>query len=430
MPRFNTQEQIVQKCAAETMQHIKEGLAPTEALAKVASNHNLNKHFTHTVSSVVNTTLSHIHFKTAADRSSDFDISNSTEAFKLATSMPAKKAAFENKTFNTVIDYNRYLYDAEFQSNKVKIASFELPKNKIAKASLLKTAAAEIHELRKQAAATRAATSLAETNAMAASHAVINAFKKNAHYRSPFHIFETQVYKDHGVDSKPLVDFIYKSANLKEDRGVDQPWAVFDKKPKEAALFDKFVKKSQAYKEALAEQESAEDLFKEATEIYAEAIKDVSLSEKSAGELPMDSVPDPEPEADASEETNTMDDVVNRAVDKQAESMFSAAGKNMEKFSPDYIQKRPNIDNLHRKMLFQDLMMTDPIISNHDPYKVMDVYEQVLRLAPRLADQKEVMRSQLRQALEGQGLDVFAANQMTDTEGKITKLRNPTPAQK
>lgn len=58
-----------------------------------------------------------------------------------------------------------------------------------------------------------------------------------------------------------------------------------------------------------------------------------------------------------------------------------------------------------RSLLLQELISTDPIISKFPTHHVVDAYQQMLRIAPELSSEREVVRAFLRQAGATQQID-------------------------
>jgi endonuclease III len=71
--------------------------------------------------------------------------------------------------------------------------------------------------------------------------------------------------------------------------------------------------------------------------------------------------------------------------------------------------------------MLQELIMTDPILSKQPPQKVVNAYQQFIRLAPQLSKEKEVVGSSLREMLMGQGLHTSDANQLVETNTNVMR---------
>ena len=77
------------------------------------------------------------------------------------------------------------------------------------------------------------------------------------------------------------------------------------------------------------------------------------------------------------------------------------------------------LDNLDRKLMLQELIGTDPILKGYEPKKIVDSYEQLLRIAPEMSLEKEVVRAHLRSAAASQALDSFTAGGLVDLNTKL-----------
>ena len=91
---------------------------------------------------------------------------------------------------------------------------------------------------------------------------------------------------------------------------------------------------------------------------------------------------------------------------------------------------KPNmtLDNMERKLLLQELMITDPILSKVNPAKVARAFEQLLRLSPEISKEKEVVRAELRAMVSSQALSKFDADLLSKTDMSMLKRRLATTA--
>jgi hypothetical protein len=89
---------------------------------------------------------------------------------------------------------------------------------------------------------------------------------------------------------------------------------------------------------------------------------------------------------------------------------------------------KPNLtlDNMERKLLLQELMMTDPILSRIPPARVARAFEQILRLSPEISKEKEVVRAELRAMVSTQALSKYDAEMMTKLDTGMLKRRVAT----
>ena len=89
---------------------------------------------------------------------------------------------------------------------------------------------------------------------------------------------------------------------------------------------------------------------------------------------------------------------------------------------------KPNLtlENMERKLLLQELMMTDSILSKVNPVKVARAFEQLMRLSPEISKEKEVVRAELRAMVASQALSKYDAELMTKLDSGMLKRRVAT----
>jgi len=88
--------------------------------------------------------------------------------------------------------------------------------------------------------------------------------------------------------------------------------------------------------------------------------------------------------------------------------------------------------NMHREMVLTDLINNDPYLSEEDPSTIAGYYSHFAELSPELANNKEVVRSVLRQAVHngGGGYSPFDAGSFMDAEKTLREIRGTLPAKK
>jgi hypothetical protein len=85
------------------------------------------------------------------------------------------------------------------------------------------------------------------------------------------------------------------------------------------------------------------------------------------------------------------------------------------------IFKNTSSDNRERVAMLQDLIMTDPILKKQDPRKIINCYQQLLRLGPHIAKEKEVVRGMLKAMTAADSLGPMEANQWLETNSNYLK---------
>lgn len=79
--------------------------------------------------------------------------------------------------------------------------------------------------------------------------------------------------------------------------------------------------------------------------------------------------------------------------------------------------------NLHRKFMLEDLMTTDPVLKGVDPDAVISTYDSIVKLAPEVSLNKEVVRSVLRSATNAAAVSPFDAKALVDLDKAIQEQR-------
>ena len=77
-----------------------------------------------------------------------------------------------------------------------------------------------------------------------------------------------------------------------------------------------------------------------------------------------------------------------------------------------------------RESLLQELLITDPILSEEDPDTIIDIYNTIKTMSPRLAEDKNVMRVALRSAIQHEGIAPQEIKQFLEAEHDMQKVRN------
>jgi hypothetical protein len=470
---------LIKTALSDAVQKVNEGVTPTEALKKVAQDLDLNPNYIQRTGEALNVALHYKHFKTASDRSTEFEIADIPKAISDVFSFNEKTSAeyvaeqFSVSDANeTIFNYNRMLSHPGYKRAFLEIAnaaeteeyfptSFNTVYEKSANYIQRLTKAAEEAEVQKTAA---------ELELNSVFSTLAQEFRKDAAARVTFEEFESQVFSKHGSAALPYLDLLHKSACPAEERGVhDQAYMMFDQS-KQAALFDDLMKAAadfiESEKQAVQIKEDLDfesSYLKEAVSMLG---KTAAKKEESSHEKAETAKEEAEEHAEGEEEEEedpvmqelkkkvsdpehtvaekyTEDPVVKKAMEKEAfgglggfgglgkfigelvHSPVNEAFSHGFKTSPTAKVKPPNLtlENMERKLLLQELMLTDPILSKVSPAKVARAYEQILRLSPEISKEKEVVRAELRAMVATQALSKFDADLLAKTDMGMLKRR-------
>lgn len=423
--------------------------SPEEAVTKVAKEFDLNPGFIEQVSRGLNTAMTYNHFKNAEDKAANFPVVDAEKVANEIFSAPVKTKQKQASEYFGVEDYasapinfNKILNNPSFQSGYAKMGSNKEDKaNDLTERGLFEKAAIELRDLEKQANdfATQKRSSQLQIDAKC--EKLIHHFKKNAAYRIPFEEFESQVFAQRGEEAIPYLDLIYKAADLKETRGVhDNSYWTFELS-KEAESFNNLFDELNKYAEISLFEKEATDLFNDTKQKFDSINKLVGgySFKKEAAEVKkklINKATEKLPEKVSEAELNYLE-----ALTLTVKELSNLEKQSLEKksFSPLDILfekikevnkskggggfKNKTLDNIERTAVIQELLMTDPILKKESPHKVISAFEAILRIAPQISREKELVRALLRQIVSQQAIGPFEANQLTETDINMMKQK-------
>jgi hypothetical protein len=472
---------LIKTALSEAVQQVNAGVSPTEALKKIAVDLDLNPNYMQRTGEALNVALHYKHFKTASDRSIDFEIADIPKAIEEVFSSNHKTAAEQTSEYFSSIDtnesvfnYNRILSNPVYKRAFIEISS--APEVHDSFETTLKTvyekSANYVQKLSKQAEDAEIHKTAAEIELNRTFSVLCDEFRKDAAYHTPFEEFESQVFSKHGSAATDYLDLIHKTACPSAERGIhDSGYIMFDP-CKEASLFDNLLvaaskvidteKTAQEAKENLAFESS---FLKECNSLLGKTAekKENTVHEKSessseeksehTGENPAEDEDEEDPvmlavKKKASDANFTItpkydkDPVLEELMQKEAflgsltnmmssliaEPVHAAFSHTFKSTPPPSAGIKANLtlDNMERRLLLQELMLTDPILSKVNPAKVARAFEQILRLSPEISKQKEVVRAELRAMVASQALSKYDAEMMTKLDVGMLKSRVAT----
>ena len=120
---------LIKTALDEAVQKVNAGITPTEALKKVAADFDLNPNYIQRTGEALNVALHYNHFKTAADRSVEFEIADIPRAIQESFTFNEKTAAetiaeqFSCSDANdTIFNYNRIISNPIYKQAFLEIA--------------------------------------------------------------------------------------------------------------------------------------------------------------------------------------------------------------------------------------------------------------------------------------------------------------------
>lgn len=447
---------LVKFAVHEIITKINSGSTPQEAAEKVASELQLNHHFIKRAAEAMNVALHHNHFKKHPEkRAEDFATIDAQKVVESMYTGPEKTASeFRSELFSSFQSpevspkFARYLEAGPHRAMFEKLANeTAVTKHSMSERGVYEKSANYIRDLKKTAENKKAEAIEAEYQITKGFCDILKKFAYDALYRSSWDEFESQVFSKHGEDASEYLDLLYKAANISEPRGKhDKNYTMFNQ-CKEAELFDRFfsnVEAARVVKQASAEADealkSADDYIKEAFAIRGcellnieKAAVDGTLLEQLERSLTAErqkiaSLPEEDPVMNAiktkkAEQLNKEAELAKAAID-YLDTAASAIGgdltSNKGQPSLSAMTNKPE-HNRERAFLLQELATTDPILSKMPTHKVVNAYEQLLRIAPEISSEKELTRAYLRHAATTQAVDPHQGQQLIEANTKLLK---------
>lgn len=462
---------IIKTALNEAVQKVNSGTSPSDALKKVAEEYDLNPNFIQRTGEALNVALNYRHFKTASDRSVDFQIADIPKVIQEVFSLNEKTSAEKiSENFSVadnnseVFNYNRILSNPLYKKAFLEINN--APEKNDSYPTTFRTvyekAANYIQKLEKEYEYILTEKIAAEHELNCAFSNLSDEFKKDAGYRTTFEEFESQVFSKHGEQAIPYIDLLHKTAAKYEERGVHDPHYMMYDQSKPATMFDSLM---DAAKTMIRVQKKADELEND-LKYEKDFMRECKIlmgkkSEEHSAKKEDEDSKNEENSKDSNESEKENDPVLEEVKKKENNPDYSvakvdenidhvkeaflaniASGVILNQKIPDLVSSgaseimsssfkkksfsgghNTTLDNLERKLLLQELMLTDSILSKAPPLRVAKAYEQLLRLSPEISKEKEIVRSNLRAMVATQSLGNFDADLLTKLETGLVKRK-------
>jgi hypothetical protein len=443
---------LVKFAVHDIVNQINDGMDPQAATEKVARELKLNPQFIKRASEAINVALHYNHFKKHAEaRADDFPI---VDAQKIADDIfgTQEKTAsqFRSELFSSfqaeeiTPKFARYLEDGPHKEAYAKLINEKaVTKFDMSERGVYEKAANYIRDLKKEAQDKRAEACEAEYQTNRSFCKILEKFARAEDYRTSFHEFESQAFAIHGEKAVPYLDLLYKTSQLKEARGKrDSSYKMFSP-CEEVNAFGAFLKNAEelaSVKEAATDAEHnfkfendyIQDTFqKRGCELFNKVAQiDSTIAERVEAELKkeaetIENIPVADPVLAAVKAKKTTEFKKKEASVKEAFSFIDSMMNAAKSEGKPSVAATSNseMDNRNRAFLLQELATTDPILSKQHPKKVVDSYQQMLRLAPEISNEKELVRAFLRQSTASQAIGPFEGQQLVEADTKLLKQR-------
>jgi hypothetical protein len=256
---------------------------------------------------------------------------------------------------------------------------------------------------------------------------LVHYFKKTARDRLPFAAVEQAARTYFGNAAPPLLDLVYSQAHLREKRAA--AGLTVQKSPLDL--------ESEPFSSIRACIQAAEDCVRARQALAACRTKEATVREEAFRPFVQASGPRPPGPQRGSDKAAADIVMFNTPIAATAGSMVSRLLENVPQTKKELLEdiwlelEDPTHRNELRKIRSHAMLtrfMTDPDdpISGYDPDKVLQAYNEISQVAPRVADNAALLRPVLHRRLAGL-MEPFEAKELADTERIMAQSRDITP---
>lgn len=446
-----TPDELVKVAVQDIVAGINEGLSPQESTIKVAKALGLNHNFIKRSAEAINVALHHKHFKANPDaKADDFPVVDSDKVAEEIYGTAEKTAAeYQSERFSsfqfpeTTPKFSRYLEEGPHKEAYAQIVgTTDITKFATSEKGVYEKSANYIRELKKLAFEKEAEALDSKYQIDRNFCTILKKFAYDSSTRSAWDMFETAVFSKYGSDSIEYLDLLYKASDLTEERGKHDTNIKLASECPELALYDNFLASVETHKVFSKEAEEAlENLnFEQAYVKEAFAQRGCELNKAAYSELDPTLLERIEASINSERikvaQVTSEDPVLAHIAEKQAAvltefdsriksavDLLGMATNRFEGIGKPSLSASSNTpeNNRSRALLLQELVATDPVISKFPTHQTVDAYQQMLRIAPELSQEKEVTRAFLRQAGASQAIDPFQAEQLIKANTSLFK---------
>jgi len=470
---------IIKYAVDHIVEEINSGTEPTAAVTKWAKELKLNQNFIKRACEVVNVALHYSHFKKNANaKEVDFPIADSDQAVR-AIFGTKEKTASELKSEWFPVSGN---VEEGINFNKLNSLAFKKAYDQIVDTTenyeyfplsalgVCEKSAAYFDRLEKKLDDLKSKQAGASYDINHNFSNLMQKFARDNNYRASFAEFENQAYGVHGERAKSYIDLLYKTSEIKEERGALEKKAEAGNAKPELYILNKLLKAASDFNELTKEIDETEREYVESKNYVTEMYHKYAESKvgKKTGPVVVQATVEKSPPAQPNsyfeadpvleaakpkmKEYEELDEtvltdgqkrlphalkkaIISRKKQKTAEldpvikeAFLTDVAKGIGELAEG--EGKPGSqavhmsdkDNLERRLMLQEVMTFDPVLSKTPPQQIADSYRTLLRVAPELTREKEIMRASLRQLTQSEGgLSAFDAKGYIDTNSALMK---------
>jgi len=439
-----TFKETLMQALHKAAEYFNAGSTPDDAVAKSASEYNFNVDQTSRLVETFNTARTIYHYKTAADRSSEFRLANKDGVLAIMYAKePEAKAA-------TAPDYSQYDQKEQNYRQDTVLDARGFPELKFAahdfldstidtqavKAMTILNVQRDLAETARHEANTfaiKAAEILSEVAAdlrrgyiedcVARYSRLCAACKEPVMAKlaehMPSHIKAQPV--DGLVDDRDLQEYVTRIKDAAWHTQVESEMlAVAGQLHKEADQFEReffellcFLPQKKA--------ESLGDLVSPG--FFKRAKGDAGIGGISGG----GGVGSMLGSLMAPAETPMLDKAITQSAGSAGRPLTAALINSPTKQENKQLSER--LRNVQRQLILEELMSNDPVLSEAEPNKVITAYQSLMHMAPEVSTNKEVVRAILRSATQSVAISPYDASTWAQLEKTMKEVTGGLPRQ-
>lgn len=416
-------EHEITKAAEDVVDLVNNGASPNDAVFKVATDTSLTPDFVRRLVEVFNVGRSLHHFKTASadERAAEFPLADADTVLQRmypSAKQRAKEAseAFSSAWFAPPPNFNVYTELVQKAAAELTVPPPQVPATPEVLDRLLKRAY-------RQRDALRVRYEVAQGDANIAKQALGRDLQKAAEYfrqrdRMPFNEVESDFVTQYGARGQAVMDTLYKWANLSrwnEKRGSVSPTPrLYDPTVQPYTYLETILERTRQLQKASSDAECAKAELDE----FVAAI-DSRMAKHAAvrkGGYPLDHL---------FKSAAALPTLANMLfINDKVGDMFQTTPPDTTGFEA---QVNRSIDPEHNrtlraatvKAMLNEMLTSDPVISQHDPEQVVQAYDRLATTFPTLTSQPELLRGLLSKHLEMGGTDPYEFMAAVDAEKKL-----------
>jgi hypothetical protein len=299
------------------------------------------------------------------------------------------------------------------------------PMIKMAKAS------GQVQKIKQAVEAARHQVGVAKDSFLQSLTAVRGYFKRASYDRLPFAEVEFNAPRAIGADVSPLLDFVYAANGLRDSHaeGLPKVATAVDLTAEPYSLLIACCEKAAAM---LSINNRYQQLLNESGGKIAE-LQRPFVGAPQSQTTPRRSVLGGMQTASSVKSADMISGMVGGAMASGLGDAFKLKPKS------DLIQDEVNelndpthtdeLRQIQSRTMLSDFLSNDEVIAGFHPEEVTKAYNEIAQLSPRAATQPAIMRPLLRKRLTAGSVEPFEAEQMANIEKTIRQTENPTKAE-